>query len=118
MTSCKFLDFERFLWYDAVDLRGLGMKKSIRQLRQCLIKQLIESSGPHKIKEVKVPPSPQVTIVPYKKNKLIRKETQEFISVQCPCCGEIFGVNSNFVEKASEVLFLYSCPYCHINASF
>ena len=32
--------------------------------------------------------------------------------VTCYHCAEIFGILHSFIDKTSEIQFVYTCPYC------
>lgn len=49
--------------------------------------------------------SPKIEI----KNK---KDKHGFISIKCYYCNERFGLDSNFVDRYSELNYYYTCPYC------
>ena len=48
-----------------------------------------------------------------KKERFFKQiEGRRTITVICPDCGNYFGLDRDFVEKAEEVLIQYTCPYC------
>ncbi len=65
-------------------------------------------------------------IIKYKKSKLrslsepisrVRKAKRHignigYINIKCPSCSNVFGLDSKFINKTSEINMRYNCPYC------
>ena len=47
-----------------------------------------------------------------RKRKFKEVTKSNLISVRCPYCSGIFGMETKFLESTSEVNLHYGCPYC------
>jgi hypothetical protein len=36
------------------------------------------------------------------------------IKIECKSCKNVFGLDTNFIEKTSELNMRYTCPYCAV----
>ena len=48
-----------------------------------------------------------------KKSNFRQVEDINYLSIQCPSCGGMIGLDALVVAQHSDINFRYACPYCH-----
>ena len=48
------------------------------------------------------------------RKKLSKSYLTGMIKLGCPSCKNIFGLDTKFMEKTSEINMRYTCPYCSV----
>lgn len=49
-----------------------------------------------------------------KKLNSSKQKVLGMIKVECKSCKNVFGLDTNFVERTSELNMRYNCPYCAV----